>query len=127
MAIFLPLINAGFFGLALGAGPLAGLGALLLHAVYGFVLGETYALADGEGVLGGVNSPQAKTFTLIERDMAIGLVGGAVVGAIVGLILAAFGLGPGGPDAYLLTASGAATEGAFTGVVVGIFVGFITA
>lgn len=127
LIVFLPAVGAGFFGAALGAGPLAGAGAVLLHAVYGFVLGETYALAEGEGILGGPDSPQAKAITLVERDMAVGLIVGAIVGGLLGLILAAFGLGPTGGDSTLLAVTGGATEGAFTGVVVGIFVGFITA
>lgn len=126
LVVVLPVLGAGFFGSLLGAGPLAGFGAIVLHAIYGFVLGETYALADGEGVMGGVDSPQAKAFTIVERDMAAGLVLGAIFGLILGLILAAVGLGSGGADGTLLTATGGATEGAFTGVVIGIFVGFIT-
>lgn len=124
--VFLPIVGAGVAGTTVGAGPLPWIGAIILHAVYGITMGETYALADGEGLLGGVDSPQAKGFTAVERDMAIGLVLGAVIGAVVGLILAALGVGQGGTDAMILTATGGATEGAFAGVVVGIFVGFIT-
>lgn len=124
--IFLPLVNAGIFGMALGAGALPGIGAVLLHAVYGVTLGEAYALADGEGILGGVDSPQARVFTTIERDMAVGMVAGAVAGALVGVVLVASRVAPGGMDAMLLTATGAATEGAIAGVVVGIFAGWIT-
>lgn len=124
--IFLPIVGAGVFGAVVGAGPMAAIGAILLHAVYGFVLGETYALADGEGLLGGVDSPQAKTFTLVERDMAAGLILGALAGAIISLVLVAIGLASGGTDA-VLTVIGGATEGAFTGIVIGIFVGLITA
>ena len=125
--VFLPLVGAGVFGIALNAGPLAGLGAVFLHAVYGIALGETYALADGEGVLGGADSPQAKAFTLIERDMAGGLVGGALIGAVLGLFLTLLSLAPSGSNAAILMATGGATEGAIAGVVVGLFVGFITA
>jgi hypothetical protein len=123
---FLPLVGAGVFGMSLGAGPLAGLGAIVLHAVYGVVLGETYALADGEGVLGGVNSPQSRVFTSVERDMAAGIVAGALLGLVIGLIISAVGVGSAGSNGMLLTATGAATEGAFIGIVVGIFVGLIT-
>ncbi len=125
--VFLPVVGAGVAGMSVGAGPLPWIGAIILHAVYGVTMGETYALADGEGILGGVDSPQARGFTLVERDMAAGLVLGAIIGAIVGLILAALGIGQGGANATLLTATGGATEGAFVGIVVGIFVGFITA
>jgi hypothetical protein len=107
------------------AGPLPALGAVLLHAVYGFVLGETYALAEGEGLLGGADSPRAKAFTRIERDIAVGIVLGAALGALVGLGLAAVGMAQ-GADATLLSVSGGATEGAIAGWVVGTFVGLIT-
>ena len=125
--IFLPIVGAGVFGWSVGAGPLAGIGAIALHVVYGFVLGETYALADGEGLLGGVDSPQAKTFTLIERDMAVGLVLGALAGALISLGLEAVGVATAGNSSdAVLTVIGGATEGAFTGIVIGIFVGLIT-
>src|SRR5947209_8292396 len=80
--VFLPIVGAGVAGMSVGAGPLPWIGAVLLHAVYGVVMGETYALADGEGILGGVDSTQAKAFTRVERDMAVGLVAGAIIGAI---------------------------------------------
>lgn len=124
--VFLPLVGAGVAGMSVGAGPLPWIGAVILHAVYGITMGETYALADGEGLLGGPDTPQARGFTLVERDMALGLVFGALIGAGLGLVLAALGVGQGGENATLLTATGGATEGAFVGIVVGIFVGFIT-
>ncbi len=126
ICIFLPAVGAGFFGLGLNAGVLPGVGAIILHAVYGIALGETYALADGEGLLGGVDSIQARAFTNVERDMAMGIAAGAVIGAIVGIILWAVGVAPGGSDALVLSATGGATEGAIAGVVVGIFAGWIT-
>ncbi len=125
--VFLPFIGAGLFGLAVGAGPMAGLGAILLHAVYGVTLGETYALADGEGVLGGVDSVQSKILTAIERDMAMGLVIGAVLGAVMSVTLSILGVaGLGGSNATVLNSVGGAIEGAFLGVVIGIFIGVIT-
>jgi len=54
--VFLPLVGAGAVGMAVGAGLLPGLGAILLHAVYGIMLGETYALADGENMWGGADN-----------------------------------------------------------------------
>jgi hypothetical protein len=124
--IFLPLVGAGVFGLAVGAGPLAGLGAILLHAVYGVMLGETYALADGEGMWGGVDSPIAKTITLVERDMSLGLVLGAIIGALVSLTLAEIDLTSSGMGSLASTIVGGAAEGAIAGVVIGILVGIIT-
>jgi hypothetical protein len=125
LLVFMPAIGVGVFGISVPAGPLPALGAVLLHAVYGVVLGEMYALADGEGLLGGVNSPRARVFTRIERDIAMGIVLGAVLGALVGLALVVVGRTQ-GSDAILLSASGGATEGAIAGWVVGTFVGLIT-
>jgi hypothetical protein len=125
LLVVMPGIGVGVFGLNVPAGPLPALGSVLFHAVYGFVLGETYALADGEGLLGGVDSPRAKVFTRIERDIAVGIVLGAVLGALIGLGLAAVGIEQ-GSDATLLSATGGATEGAIAGWVVGTFVGLIT-
>jgi hypothetical protein len=125
LLVFMPAIGVGIFGVNVPAGPLPALGSVLFHAVYGFVLGETYALADGEGLLGGVDSPRAKVFTRIERDIAVGIVLGAVLGALIGLGLAAVGIEQ-GSDATLLSATGGATEGAIAGWVVGTFVGLIT-
>jgi uncharacterized protein DUF6789 len=42
LIVFMPLVGGGFFGLALGAGPLPVLGNLVLHVVYGAVLGQVY-------------------------------------------------------------------------------------
>src|SRR5919197_1611053 len=125
LLVFMPAIGVGIFGINVPAGPLPALGSVLFHAVYGFVLGETYALADGEGLLGGVDSPRAKVLTRIERDIAVGIVLGAALGALVGLALAAAGMAQ-GSGATLLSASGGATEGAIAGWVVGTFVGLIT-
>ena len=121
LLVVMPALGVGVFGVNVPAGPLPALGSVLFHAVYGFVLGETYALADGEGLLGGVDSPRAKVFTRIERDIAVGI----VLGALIGLGLAAVGIEQ-GSDATLLSATGGATEGAIAGWVVGTFIGLIT-
>ena len=55
----------------------------------------------------------------------MGIVLGAVLGALVGLGFAAVGMAQ-GSNATLLSASGGATEGAIAGWVVGTFVGLIT-
>lgn len=123
--VVLPLTGAGVFGLAVGAGPLAGLGAVLLHAVYGLTLGETYGLADGEGVTGGAESPQAQTLTRIERGVALGLVLGTVLGALVSVVLAAAGITPVTAGTASLIVVGGAIEGTIAGVVIGILLGFI--
>lgn len=125
--VVLPALGAGVFGLAVGAGPLAGLGALLLHAIYGITLGEAYALADGEGVTGGVDSPRARLLTRVERDVAAGLIMGAVLGAVVSLLLELGGIMPVSASNAGLTILGGATEGGIAGVVTGTLLGIIAA
>src|SRR5215216_2061919 len=43
LVVFLPLMGGGVLGMDVGAGPLPILGNLLLHLVYGAVLGSAYA------------------------------------------------------------------------------------
>ena len=42
LVVVLPLLGGGLFGLALGAGPLPIIGNVLLHVVYGAILGVVY-------------------------------------------------------------------------------------
>src|SRR5205823_3461724 len=42
VVVFFPLVGGGFLGVGLGAGPLAFLGNLVLHVVYGATLGLMY-------------------------------------------------------------------------------------
>lgn len=124
--VFMPLVGVGFFGITVGAGFLPGAGAILLHAVYGIMLGEIYALADGENMWGGADNGVAKTVTLVERDMAIGLVAGAVLGAIVSGGLALSGALSTTSTSVPLTMVGGATVGALCGVVIGVLMGLLT-
>jgi hypothetical protein len=52
MVTFLPLAGAGFFGVKIGAGAVVGL--LMLHLLYGLVLGATYG---GLGTLAAARTP----------------------------------------------------------------------
>ena len=45
LIVFLPLMGGGVLGMGVGAGPLPILGNLILHLVYGAVLGSSYAEA----------------------------------------------------------------------------------
>jgi len=124
--IFLPVVGAGPLGLAIGAGPLAGLGAILLHAVYGILLGEIYALADGEGMRDGADNLVAKTIRLVERNMAVGLVVGAVLGALVGAALTLINVSSATSSTnWLLAVVGSATGGALCGFVIGTLMGLL--
>ncbi len=123
--VVLPLVGAGPLGVAVGAGPLAALGVVLLHAVYGLTLGATYALADGVGA-GGVESTRATAVTRVERDMALGLALGAGTGAVAGLVPTMVGMSVAGLDAPVLIAIGGAGAGALAGLIIGTFIGVTT-
>jgi len=89
VAVFLPLAGGGPLGLALGAGPLPIIGNFLLHLVYGLTLGAVY------GPLGDIPADQFPrtqildhTSTIVheERAMANGIVVGAFVGGLLGVL-----------------------------------------
>jgi hypothetical protein len=118
LVVFFPLMGVGLLGLGIGAGPLPILGNLVLHLVYGAVLGVTYAEATTDWLddteVDHVNAASA------ERGAAVGLAAGLVIGAVVGWA-AAPALGTlGGPA---LSAVGMAFIGAAIGLGVGSFVG----
>jgi hypothetical protein len=46
LAVFLPLVGGGILGMSLGAGPLPVVGNLVLHVVYGAILGTVYGSAE---------------------------------------------------------------------------------
>src|SRR5918997_6664900 len=90
LIVFLPLMGGGLLGMDIGAGPLPILGNLLLHLVYGAVLGSAYAEAAEDWLddteVDHLNAAAA------ERGAAIGLVAGLIPGLVVGWIIApAFG------------------------------------
>jgi hypothetical protein len=128
LSLVLPFVGVGFFGLAIGAGFLPGGSAILLHAVYGVLLGGAYAVADGENLEGTADHVLAKTVTLVERDLALGLVVGALFGAVIaGVLAGAVGSAVSATStSLLLTGGGGATEGALCGAVIGVLMGLLT-
>lgn len=92
LVVFLPAVGAGILGLGLNAGPLPLVGNLLLHAVYGFTLGQLYdARSDrpdtGEDAT--YDEPlEAAAMAHSGAFSAAGIVGGIVVGSLLGAILA---------------------------------------
>src|SRR5215213_2321653 len=118
LIIFLPLMGGGLLGMDIGAGPLPILGNLLLHLVYGAVLGSAYAEAAEDWLddtdVDRVNAAAA------ERGAAIGLVAGLVPGLVVGWLIApVFGDIVGRSE----TAIGVAFIGAAIGLAIGSFAG----
>ena len=122
LVIFLPLVGAGFLGLAIGAGPLPIIGNLILHLVYGATMGEMYALELAEGVE--LDSRPARPTTLAnlaaERGLALGMVVAGILGAIVGVAIAVL---LGGSVPVSLGALAGLAFGASAGALVGSFIG----
>lgn len=116
--VVFPLMDAGFLGSDLGAGPLPFIGNLILHLVYGAVLGFVYAIEEEHGIPDSAGDRQANATA--ERGAAIGIVGGGVLGAIVGWLVAP-GM-DGLADRPVITLAGILT-GAATGAAVGSFLG----
>ena len=84
--IVFPLMGVGVLGVSAGSGPLAALGSVIAHLVYGFVLGGFYGsrLEDWEG---STLHDQAAARSA-NRGSARGVLIGMPIGAVVGLIVA---------------------------------------
>jgi hypothetical protein len=88
LAIVLPVVGGGLLGLGLGAGPLPIIGNLILHVVYGAVLGSVYGAAetvfDRPRHVAAADDLQAGRLSEIgaARGMVVGLLLGAAVGAL---------------------------------------------
>jgi len=91
--VFLPAVGAGPLGLDLAAGPLPALGSLVLHLIYGSVLGGLYAQARPAGAPPLEELPEEivdhlASMMRAERGTAVGLGAGGLAGFGVGLALA---------------------------------------
>ncbi len=118
LLVFLPLMGGGVLGMNVGAGPLPILGNLLLHLVYGAVLGITYAEA-AEDWLDDTDVDVGNA-AFAERGAAVGLVAGLIPGLVIGWLSA-----PAFDDLVSrpATAIGVAFIGAVIGLAIGSFVG----
>lgn len=118
IVVFFPIMDGGIFGRDLGAGPLPVLGNLLLHLVYGVVLGSLYAV-DLESWLDNTEVDRHA-----NRSAQNGAAYGLLIGAPVGL-LAAYLIAPsieeivGLPIVALL----GTLVGAALGLLIGSFAG----
>jgi hypothetical protein len=118
LIIFLPLMGGGLLGLDIGAGPLPILGNLILHLVYGAVLGSAYAEA-AEDWLDDTDVDRFNA-AAAERGAALGVVAGLVPGLVVGWTIApAFG--------DLVGRSESAIGVAFIGAAIGLAIGSFAA
>lgn len=86
LIVFLPLIGGGLLGMGLGAGPLPMLGNLILHGVYGAVLGAVFATAASEDILVDQRSERGAA-----RGLVLGLAAGAALGIVASLVPTAWG------------------------------------
>ena len=118
VVLFLPVMGGGFLGSEIDAGPLPILGNLILHLVYGAVLGSVYAIA----LESGLDDTEAdrQNAAAAERGAAIGIAVGLLVGLLAGWLL--------GPQLDENSSRGAialagALIGAASGLVGGSFLG----
>jgi hypothetical protein len=81
IVVFFPIMDAGILGKDLGAGPLPVLGNLLLHLIYGAVLGGLYAV-DLESWLDG-SQADLQANRSAENGAAVGLLAGAPIGLVL--------------------------------------------
>jgi hypothetical protein len=127
VAVFFPLAGGGFLGTALGAGPLPFLGNLVLHGIYGAVLGAMYG--PWGDIMPAVEETRTQEHYQAMADAEGAAAKGVISGLVLGLILGAVGGGllqampnlGGGPTT--LTILGLALTGGALGALVGSLLG----
>lgn len=120
LVVFLPLVDGGFFGASLDAGPLPVIGNLLLHLAYGLTLGTVYAsqrvlVEEGQPV----EDAERRALAHTEQNIALSVLPGLVIGGLIGLLGASL-FAP-GQDPWLVSVFGA-IAGSVVGVAIGSFV-----
>lgn len=86
IVVFLPITGGGLLGSDLEAGPLPVLGNLVLHLIYGAVLGGVYGIAFDAG-LDDTEAERANA-AAAERGAALGVGAGVLIGLMLGWALA---------------------------------------
>jgi hypothetical protein len=125
LVVVLPLLGGGLFGLSLGAGPLPVLGNVLLHMVYGAILGLFYG-PFGDRDASTLQRPLAtdgdRAGPSYEPVAALALLGGLILGGVIGLVAS---VEVGRADSVIVGVSAGALVlwGALLGAVIGLFVG----
>jgi len=114
IVVFFPIAGIGIFGTGIDAGILPVLGNLILHLVFGIVLGTLYAMEAGEGPDRSRHDVEANRNS--ERTAALGMLAGAVLGFIGGWLVA-----PGLED--LANQPVIAFAGALSGAAIGMLIG----
>ena len=114
VCIFFPIAGAGFLGSNLDAGPFPVIGNLIVHLIFGAVLGSMYGI-EMESGLDDTRSDRYAAATA-ERGAAIGLAAGGVIGAVGGWLMA-------GEFDRLASQPVIALAGALSGAAVGALLG----
>jgi len=88
LLVFMPLVGGGFLGVGLGAGPLPIVGNLILHVVYGAVLGIVWGSAESflDEPLLSAPGEDLQASRISELGAARGLGIGLALGVIVGVV-----------------------------------------
>ncbi|HEY7907828.1 MAG TPA: hypothetical protein VIC60_03095, partial [Thermomicrobiales bacterium] len=122
LIVFLPLVGGGVFGIKIGAGPLPAIGNIILHLVYGAVLGAMFVLDGSIDHIGEGDPAMEATLRQAEAGAGWGVLLGALLGGGGTLLVA-----------LLVTASsaanvaGAAIGGAAIGAALGVVFGSMAA
>ena len=118
LVVFLPLVGGGVFGVNIGAGPLPVIGNLVLHLIYGAVLGAMFALnGDLDGARNDDPSMQA-TLRQAESGAGWGVILGALIGG-AGTLIVSLVFAPSSAASVAGVTIGGAAIGAALGVVFG--------
>ena len=116
--VFFPIAGVGVLGSGVDAGILPVLGNLILHLVFGVVLGTLYAMEVGKGAYRSRHDLQANWNS--ERASALGMLAGAALGFIGGWLVAP------GMDSIAdqpIIAFAGALSGAAIGMLIGSMLG----
>jgi hypothetical protein len=122
LIVFLPLVGGGIFGTKIGAGPLPVIGNIILHLVYGAVLGAMFTLEGSIGRTGTSDPATEATLRQAEAGAGWGILLGALVGGggtlLVTLLIAA---------SSAANVAGATIGGAVIGAALGVVFGSMAA
>ena len=85
VAVVFPMMDAGFLGSDLGAGPMPFIGNLIAHLVFGGALGFIYAIEEERGIPDSARDRRANATA--EMGAALGVMVGGILGALGGWLL----------------------------------------
>jgi hypothetical protein len=122
LVVFLPLVGGGLFGTRIGAGPLPVIGNIILHLIYGAVLGGMFALNGSIGRVGTSDPATAATLRQAEAGAGWGVLLGALFGGGATLLVSLLVAGH-----SAATIVGAAIGGAVVGAALGMVFGSMAA